>query len=62
MSYSIIRVQKMNGQAIKGIQIHNQREKESETNPDIRKEDMHHQKVEILRDKTFKSGEGNCEN
>lgn len=31
----------MNGQAIKGIQIHNQREKESETNPDIRKEDMH---------------------
>ena len=41
MSYSIIRVQKMNGQAIKGIQIHNQREKESETNPDIRKEDMH---------------------
>lgn len=29
----------MNGQAIKGIQIHNQREKKSETNPDIREED-----------------------
>jgi len=31
----------MNGQAIKGIQIHNQREKKSETNPDIREEDKH---------------------
>lgn len=31
----------MNGQAIKGIQIHNQREKESASNPDIRKEDIH---------------------
>lgn len=41
MSYSIIRVQKMNGQAIKGIQIHNQREKESQTNPDIREADNH---------------------
>lgn len=41
MSYSIIRVQKMNGQAIKGMQIHNQREKDSQTNPDIRKEDLH---------------------
>ena len=41
MSYSIIRVQKMNGQAIKGIQIHNQREKKSETNPDIREADQH---------------------
>lgn len=41
MSYSIIRVQKMNGQAIKGIQIHNQREKESQTNPDIREADHH---------------------
>lgn len=41
MSYSIIRVQKMNRQAITGIQIHNQREKESHTNPDIREEDKH---------------------
>lgn len=41
MSYSIIRVQKMNGQAIKGIQIHNQREKESHSNPDIREADNH---------------------
>ena len=41
MSYSIIRVQKMNGQAIKGIQFHNQREKGSQTNPDIREADHH---------------------
>jgi len=38
MSYSIIRMQKMKSTAIKGIQFHNQREKESETNPDIDKE------------------------
>lgn len=31
----------MNGQAIKGIQIHNQREKESHSNTDIRLEDKH---------------------
>lgn len=41
MSYSIIRVQKMNSQAITGIQIHNQREKESNSNLDIRTEDKH---------------------
>jgi hypothetical protein len=41
MSFSIIRVQKMKSTAIKGIQFHNQREKESETNPDIKKEDSH---------------------
>ena len=37
MSYSIIRMQKMKSPAIKGIQFHNQRERESETNPDINK-------------------------
>lgn len=41
MSYSIIRMQKMKSNAIKGIQFHNQREKESETNPDINKADSH---------------------
>lgn len=41
MSYSIIRMQKMKSPAIKGIQFHNQREKESETNPDIEKEKSH---------------------
>ena len=41
MSYSIIRMQKMKSTAIKGIQFHNQRERESETNPDINKDDSH---------------------
>ncbi|MGH0939720.1 MobV family relaxase, partial [Bacillus cereus] len=41
MSYSIIRMQKMKSTAIKGIQFHNQRERESETNPDIDKEKSH---------------------
>jgi hypothetical protein len=35
MSYSIIRMQKMKSGDIKGIQFHNQREKESKTNGDI---------------------------
>lgn len=41
MSHSIIRVQKMKSTALKGIQFHNQREKESQTNPDIRTEDAY---------------------
>lgn len=41
MSYSIIRMQKMKSLAIKGIQFHNQREKESQTNPDIDSEKTH---------------------
>ena len=35
MSYAIIHMQKLKQSAIKGMQIHNQREKESQTNPDI---------------------------
>lgn len=35
MSYAILHMQKLKQPAIKGIQIHNQREKESQTNPDI---------------------------
>lgn len=38
MSYGIIRVQKFKASAVKGIQIHNRREKESRTNPDIDKD------------------------
>lgn len=37
MSYTIIRIQKFKAEAVKGIQIHNRREKESRTNPDIDK-------------------------
>lgn len=35
MSYTVLHMQKLKQPAIKGIQIHNQREKESQTNPDI---------------------------
>lgn len=35
MSYSVIRMQKFKMHDVKGLQIHNQREKESNTNPDI---------------------------
>lgn len=38
MSYGIIRVQKFKRMAVHGIQIHDKREKESRTNPDIDKE------------------------
>lgn len=40
MSFAIIRMQKFKGHDVKGIQIHNQREKESKTNPDIKKDRM----------------------
>jgi len=38
MSYSIIRMQKLKAPSIREIQIHNQRERGSETDPDIEKE------------------------
>jgi hypothetical protein len=41
MSYAILHMQKLKQQAIKGIQIHNQREKESQTNPDIDETKFH---------------------
>lgn len=41
MSYAVIHMQKIKGNGIKGMQIHNQRERESETNPDIQKDKAH---------------------
>ena len=41
LSFSIIRMEKLKQPAIKGIQFHNQRERDSETNPDIQKEDSY---------------------
>ncbi|MEI4624118.1 MobV family relaxase, partial [Bacillus cereus] len=41
MSFAICRMQKFKMRDVKGIQIHNQREKESHTNPDIEKEQSH---------------------
>lgn len=35
MSYAVVRMAKMKSHDLKGIQFHNQRERESRTNPDI---------------------------
>lgn len=56
MSYAVLHMQKMKGPAIKGMQIHNQREKESRTNEDIDSERsdlnydvLHDQKVDYKK-------------
>lgn len=41
MSYAVVRMQKMKSHDLKGIQFHNQRERESRTNSDIDKERSH---------------------
>ena len=41
MSYAVVRMQKMKSHALKGMQFHNQRERESKTNPDIDEERTH---------------------
>src|SRR5690625_5795690 len=41
MSYAVVRMQKMKSHDLKGVQFHNQRERESKTNDDIDKERSH---------------------
>ncbi|MCG2990943.1 plasmid recombination protein, partial [Escherichia coli] len=41
MSFAICRMEKMKSHDLKGMQFHNQRERESKTNPDIDKERSH---------------------
>ena len=41
LSYAVVRMQKMKSHDLKGMQFHNQRERESKTNPDIDKERTH---------------------
>lgn len=41
MSYAVVRMQKLKAHDLKGVQFHNQRERESKTNPDIDKERSH---------------------
>lgn len=41
MSFAVVRMQKMKSHDLKGMQFHNQRERESKTNPDIDKERSH---------------------
>lgn len=38
MSYAVVHMKKVKGHGLKGVQFHHQRERESETNPDINKE------------------------
>ncbi|MFB1052261.1 MobV family relaxase [Paraliobacillus sp. JSM ZJ581] len=41
MSYAVLHMKKIKGNGVTGMQIHNQREKESDTNKDIKKDQMH---------------------
>lgn len=41
MSFAVIHMQKIKGNGVTGMQIHNQREKESDTNTDIKKDQSH---------------------
>ena len=41
MSFAICRMQKMKSHDLKGMQFHNQRERESKTNPDIENDKSH---------------------
>lgn len=50
MSYAVLHMQKLKQTAVKGIQIHNQREKESRTNADI-DEDRSHLNYDLINPK-----------
>ena len=50
MSYAVLHMQKLKQTAVKGIQIHNQREKESRTNADI-DEDRSHLNYDLINQK-----------
>ena len=52
MSYAVVRMQKMKAHDLKGIQFHNQRERESKTNPDIDKE-RSHENYDLVNEKNI---------
>lgn len=52
MSYAVVRMQKMKSHDLKGIQFHNQRERESKTNPDIDKE-RSHENYDLVNEKNI---------
>src|SRR5690625_6479262 len=52
MSYAVCRMQKMKSHDLKGIQFHNQRERESKTNPDIDK-DKSNENYDFINDKNI---------
>lgn len=60
MSYAVVRMAKMKSHDLKGMQFHNQRERESKTNPDIDKSKFHlnydlHNSTNIDYNKTVKN-------
>src|SRR5699024_9720839 len=56
MSYAVVRMQKMKSHDLKGIQFHNQRERESNTNDDIDKE-RYQEKYELKNDENINYNE-----
>ena len=52
MSYAVCRMQKMKSHDLKGIQFHNQRERESKTNPDIDK-DKSNENYDFINDENI---------
>lgn len=52
MSYAVCRMQKMKSHDLKGIQFHNQRERESKTNPDIDK-DKSNENFDFINDENI---------
>ena len=47
MSFAVVRMQKMKSHDLKGIQFHNQRERESKTNEDIDPDRTHKNYMEL---------------
>lgn len=57
MSFAVCRMQKMKSFDLKGIQFHNQRERESKTNPDI-ENDKSHLNYDFVNDENIDYNEG----
>src|SRR5699024_9129435 len=52
LSYAVVRMQKMKSHDLKGIQFHNQRERESKTNDDI-DEELSHENYELANNENI---------
>src|SRR5690625_7228386 len=52
LSYAVVRMQKMKSHDLKGIQFHNQRERESKTNDDI-DEELSHENYDLANNENI---------
>src|SRR5699024_12299622 len=59
MSYAVCRMQKVKSAGLKGMQFHNQRERESRTNEDIDRERTH-ENYDLQNDENIKIGRASC--